>query len=110
MGETPCPGCQYVMLPRRRAAAARAVATRLCRVVLILSMALGSAAYLVSTSKPAAASTGITGPPPTTIPVAPTGVSATPGDGQATVSWNAPSSGATISTYTVTSSSGQIAT
>src|SRR5580658_3968299 len=98
------------MLPRRRPAAVRAVGTRLGRVVLVLSMALGGTAYLVSTSKPAAASPGITDELPTTIPVAPTGVSAVPGDGQATVSWNAPSSGMPISTYAVPASSGQIAT
>jgi hypothetical protein len=43
-----------------------------------------------------------------TLPGAPTGVTATAGDGQATVSWTAPASdgGATISSYTATSSPG----
>ena len=42
------------------------------------------------------------------VPGAPTGVTATPGNGQATVSWTAPSSngGATITGYTVTTSPG----
>lgn len=50
--------------------------------------------------------------PPATAPGAPTGVSATAGDGQAVVTWTAPSSngGATITTYTVTASTGQTCT
>ena len=47
---------------------------------------------------------------PATVPGAPTAVSATPDPGQATVSWTAPASngGATITTYTVTSTPGGV--
>lgn len=50
--------------------------------------------------------------PPATVPGAPTGVSATAGDGQAVVTWTAPASngGATITNYTVTASTGQTCT
>lgn len=45
-----------------------------------------------------------------TAPAAPTGVTATPGDGSATVSWNAPSNGGSpISSYTVTPYIGSVA-
>ncbi len=49
---------------------------------------------------------------PTGAPGAPTGVTATAGDGQASVSWRAPShdGGSAITGYTVTSSDGQTAT
>ncbi len=50
--------------------------------------------------------------PPVTVPGAPTGVSATAGDSQAVVSWTAPATngGASITTYTVTASTGQTCT
>ena len=50
----------------------------------------------------------LTTTPVASVPGAPTAVSATAGDGQATVSWNAPGSngGAAISGYTVTSAPG----
>jgi hypothetical protein len=59
----------------------------------------------VGTGTPSAPSTAVT---PATMPGAPTGVSASPGDGQATVSWVAPASngGSAITGYTVTSSPG----
>ncbi|MDR3095196.1 MAG: InlB B-repeat-containing protein [Bacteroidales bacterium] len=49
-------------------------------------------------------------PPPVTVPGAPTAVTATAGDGQATVSFTAPADngGAAITGYTVTSSPGDI--
>ncbi|HEY5202584.1 MAG TPA: fibronectin type III domain-containing protein [Acidothermaceae bacterium] len=49
--------------------------------------------------------------PEPTVPDAPTGVSAVPGDGQATVSWSIPDTdgGSGITSYTVTSSGGQTA-
>ncbi len=59
----------------------------------------------VGTGAASVASTPVT---PATVPGAPTGVSATPGDGQAAVSWVAPASngGSAITSYTVTSSPG----
>ncbi len=49
---------------------------------------------------------------PVTLPGAPTGVTAIPGDGQATVSWIAPTTdgGRQITSYTVTASTGQTCT
>ena len=49
---------------------------------------------------------------PATVPGAPTGVSATAGDSQATVTWSPPASngGSPITSYTVTSSGGQVVT
>ncbi len=51
-------------------------------------------------SLPSAASNSVT---PTTVPDAPTAVSATPGNGQATVSWTAPANtgGSPITSYTI---------
>jgi hypothetical protein len=59
----------------------------------------------IGTGAPSVPSSPVT---PATVPGAPTGVSATPGDSQATVSWSAPASngGAAITSYTVTSSPG----
>jgi hypothetical protein len=50
--------------------------------------------------------------PPVSVPGAPTGVTGTAGDGQASVTWTAPTSngGATITRYTVTASTGQTCT
>src|SRR5262249_17152705 len=47
---------------------------------------------------------------PATVPDAPMGVTATPSNGQATVSWTAPASngGSVITNYTVTSSPGNV--
>jgi len=62
---------------------------------------------------PASSASGPVVPEPgTTVAGAPTGVNAVPGDGQATLSWTAPSSdgGSPITSYTVTSSSGQSTT
>jgi fibronectin type 3 domain-containing protein len=61
----------------------------------------------VGDSLPSSPSAPVTPEPAATVPGAPTGVSAVPGDGQATVSWTAPSSGSPISSYIVTSSSDQ---
>ena len=55
------------------------------------------------------ASTPVTPTAAATAPAAPTGVGAVAGDGQATVSWTAPSNGGSpITSYTVTSSPGAI--
>ena len=57
------------------------------------------------TGAASAASTGVT---PSTVPDAPTGVSATAGNASATVSWTAPSDeGSPITSYTALSSSGK---
>ena len=59
----------------------------------------------VGTGAASLPSTAVTPVPAATVPGAPTGVNATPGDGQATVSWTAPSNGGSaITSYTVTSS------
>jgi hypothetical protein len=57
-----------------------------------------------------APSNSVTPSGPVTVPGAPTGVSATPGDGQADVSWTAPSAdgGSAITGYTATSSPGDV--
>ncbi len=62
------------------------------------------------TSVPSAASAGVTPQAVVTAPGAPTGVTATTGNGQATVSFTAPASngGAAITGYTVTSNPGNI--
>ena len=61
-----------------------------------------SATSGVGTGPPSAASNAITISSPT-APAAPTGVSATPGNGSANVSWTAPSSnGSPITSYTIT--------
>ena len=57
-------------------------------------------------SSPSSASNSVT--PLAPPPGAASGVQAVPGNGQATVSWTAPSSGATPSSYTVTSSPGAL--
>jgi hypothetical protein len=64
-----------------------------------------TATNLVGTGAQSVASSPVT---PAAVPGAPTGVSAVPGDGQATVSWTAPASdgGNAITGYTVTSSPG----
>ena len=57
------------------------------------------------------ASTGSNPVTPSTVPDAPTGVSAVAGEGSATVSWTAPSDeGSTITGYTVTASTGRTCT
>lgn len=65
-----------------------------------------SASNNVGTGQQSAVSSGVI---PATVPGAPTGVSGVGGAGQATVSWTAPvvNGGASISSYTVTSSGGQ---
>jgi hypothetical protein len=62
----------------------------------------------VGTGPASSPSTSVTPVAAVTAPGAPIGVNATPGDGQATVSWSAPTSngGSAITGYTVTSSPG----
>ena len=64
-----------------------------------------TATNAIGTGLASTASTAVT---PATVPGAPTGVSATPGNGQASVSFTAPASngGSTITGYTVTSNPG----
>ncbi len=67
-----------------------------------------TATNAIGTSPASAASTAVI---PSTVPVAPTGVSATAGNGQASVSWTPPTNGGSaITMYTVTASGGQVAT
>ncbi len=66
-----------------------------------------TATNAIGTSSDSAASTAVI---PSTVPGAPTGVSATAGNGQASVSWTPPTNGGSaITEYTVTASDGQIA-
>ena len=67
-----------------------------------------TATNAIGTSSASAASSAVT--PAATVPDSPTGVVATPGNGQASVSWSAPAStgGTAITGYTVTASSGQV--
>jgi invasion protein IalB len=67
-----------------------------------------TATNAAGTSAPSAPSASVT---PFTVPDAPTGVTATAGNGQATVSWAAPASnGSPITGYTVTASNGATCT
>jgi hypothetical protein len=66
-----------------------------------------AATNVVGTGPASAASNAVTPTAPATAPGAPTGVNATAGDAQATVSWTAPSDGGSpITSYTVTASPG----
>jgi hypothetical protein len=68
-----------------------------------------SATNGVGTGQPSAPSNAVT-PSPPTVPGTPTGVSATAGNGSATVSWTAPSNGGSaITSYTVTPYIGSVA-
>ena len=71
------------------------------RLVLFALSAVGALALAVCASAPAAYAS-------VTVPGAPTGVSATPGNGTAVVKWNAPTSdgGSAITGYTVTATPG----
>ncbi len=63
----------------------------------------------IGTGAASSASSPVTPAAAVTAPGAPTAVGAVPGDGQATVSWTAPSNGGSpITSYTVTSSPGTI--